>query len=177
MDVTPVASDHTLLGRAELRRIGWRRFPVNELRVEGETIARLGHLGWLRIYFGNGVAVRLEDGTPWRIRAATMGGFVCPLVVDKERRKVAVGRSGGRRYGISGRDFGYSLNPGAKRWRSDAQWTLRHDEQNVATVSRKPLALETVEPVHIGAALLSLVLIRYGAPDDARPGLPSFHWG
>lgn len=173
--ISPVIG-HTLVGRADLVRVARRRFPANQLIGGQEVVAELGKLGWLRIYLGRGVRVELADGTAWRIRAATIGGAVCPVVVDRDRRKVALGRGGRGTYGISGGDFGYSLNPGHRPRRRDARWTLRHHERNVAVVTRRPLSFESVEPVHLGAVLLSVVLIKYGVPDDARPGLPQFRW-
>lgn len=173
----PIVGEHTLLGRAELRRVGGHRFPANEIVQEGEVVARLGPLGWLRIYLGRGSRVELADGTRWRIRSATIGGLICPLVVDAAGRKVALARGGTGIYGISGRDYGYTLNPGPKRRRATSRWILRHHQDDIATVTRRPPALDATAPVHLGAVLLSLVLIKYGVPDDSRVGLPTIRWG
>ncbi|MDH3731634.1 MAG: hypothetical protein OES13_11025 [Acidimicrobiia bacterium] len=171
-----LGTDHALLGHARLRRVGRWRFPVYELVSDDGVVALLGRMGWLRIFLRRGVRVELNDGARWRIRATTIAGFICPLIVDTAGGKIAVASGGTGVYRISGRDFGYSLNPGHHRWRASARWTLRHHETDVGVVGRRPLVFDASEPVHIGAVLLSFVLIRYGVPDDARPGLPTFRW-
>ena len=172
----PSAADHTVLGTVELRRVGYWRYPVHELVQAGGVLATLGRMGWLGTYLGTGTPVELSDGTEWRIRSATIGGSVCPIVVDGERRKVAVGAAGVGNYGITGRDFGYVLNPGQRPRRTDAVWTVRRHEDEIGLVGRRPPWFVAAEPVHIGAVLLSFLLMRYGLPDEARPRLPSFHW-
>ena len=169
-------ADHKLLGRAELVRIGRWRFPVYELATDEGVAARLDRIGWLRIYLGRGVRVELADGTIWRIRATTLRGAVVPVIVDAERRKVAVGERGVGNYGIAGRDYGYALNPGHAPRRAGAEWIVRFYEDQVGTVRRRPLRFHAVEPVHLGAVLMSFVLMRYGVPGDVGPRLPAFRW-
>lgn len=165
-----------LTGMIELRRVGRWRFPVYAVVHDGVEIAAAGRWGWLRIYFGSGVRIDLAGGSHWRIRSATMGGHICPLVIDQDRRKVAIAAPGAGNYGISTRTAGYGLYPhGRRRW-SSRSWTLREHDHDVAGVTRRPLTVEAAEPVHLGALLLSLVLIRYGLPDDARPRIPAFNW-
>jgi hypothetical protein len=171
------ADDHEVVGRTQLRRVGRRGFPVFELVHDETVLARLGRLGWLRIYLGRGCRVELADGTRWHIRAATIGGFVCPLVVDGAGRKVALARGGTGIYGLSGRDYGYTLNPGPKRRRANTRWILRHHEEDIAVVTRRPPTLDAATSVHLGAVLLSMVLIKYGVPDDSRIGMPTIRWG
>jgi hypothetical protein len=172
-----VNATRTVTGTVELRRIGFRRFPVNELTHDGAPIAELGHVGWLRIYLGRGVRVELDDGTRWRIRSTTSGGLVSPVVADERRRKVAMGTGRDGVYAVNVRDFAYSLNPGHRPRRADAVWTLREHDTDVAAVGRKPLRCEAYEPVHLGAVLVSFVLVRYGVPDDYRATMPQFRWG
>ena len=172
-----LASARTLTGVVELRRVGFRRFPVNELIRDDEVLAELGHLGWLRIYMGRGVKVELADGTGWRLRSTVVGGMVSPVVVDASRRKVAQGTGGDGVYGVNGKHFGYSLNPGHRPRSRDAVWQLRHHEVDVAELRRRPDRIEAFEPVHIGAILISLVLLRFGVPDDHRASMPKFQWG
>jgi hypothetical protein len=163
-------------GRTELRRIGRWRFPVHHLVQDDAVVARLGRFGWLRVFLGPGVRVELSDGSRWRIRATTIRGKVCPVVVDSERRRVAMAEKGNGTYGITGRDYGYALNPGHAPRRATATWTVRYYEDLVGEVRRRPLRFEALEPVHIGAVLLSFVLMRYGLPDDMAPRLPAFRW-
>ena len=170
------AADHMLKGRAELVRIGRFRVPVYQLVSDGSVVATLGRIGWLRIYLGWGVRVEVDDGTHWRIRSTTVRGAVCPVIVDGERRKVSLGERGVGNYGIAGRDYGYALNPGHAPRRATAEWILRYYEDQVSTVRRKPLRFEALEPVHLGAVLMSFVLMRYGLPGDVGPSLPAFRW-
>ena len=176
MNDEPVAATRTVTGVVHLRRVGFRRFPVNELTLGDEVVARLGHLGWLRLYMGRGVKVELADGTPWRLRSTVLGGMVSPVIANAERRKVALGTGGDGVYGVTGRDFGYSLNPGHRPRSRDAVWLLRHHEVDVAELRRRPNRFEAFEPVHVGAVLISLVLLQYGVPDDHRASMPRFHW-
>jgi hypothetical protein len=175
--VADLDTARTVTGAVELRRVGFRSFPVNEVVHRGSVIATTGHLGWLRIYLGRGAPVVLADGTKWRLRAATIGGMVCPVVADSQRRKIAVGSGADGIYGVNGRDFGYTLNPGHGRRRPDAVWSLRHHETDVAAVRRRPLRMEAWEPVHVGAVLICFVLVRFGIPDDYRASMPRFRWG
>ena len=172
------AGDNEVVGRAQLRRVGRWRFPVFELVQDEAVVARLGRLGWLRIYFWRGTRVELADGTRWQIKAVTIGGFICPLIVDASGRKVAMARGGTGIYGLSGRDYGYTLNPGhRRRYRANAVWVLRQHEEDLAMVTRRPPTFDATAPVHLGAVLMSLVLIEYGVPDDSRIGLPTIRWG
>lgn len=170
-------ASHTVQGRVELRRVGRWRFPAYDLINNGAEVGSTGPLGWFRIFLGPGVRVELSDASRWRIRSATLAGFVCPVVVDGQRRKVAVAAPGAGNYGVSGRDFGYGLYPQGRHRSSSSSWTLREYEENVAVLHRRPLVVEAAEPVHLAAVLVSFVLMRYGIPDDARPRMPSFSWG
>lgn len=167
---------HLVTGQIALHRVRWGRYPTHQLVHDGSSIADVGSIGWLRIYLGWGSRVVLGDGTRWRIRAVTMSGYVRPVVVDTTRRKVALGAGGEGVYGITGREFGYTLNPGAKPHRRDAVWVLRHHENDVAEVRRRPMRFDSTEPVHIGAVLLSFVMMRNGVPDDARLRIPQVRW-
>ena len=176
MDRSLETAAHTMLGRAELRRVGRWRFPVHQLVQDGNVLALVGRLGWLRIFLGRGVRVELSDGTVWRIRATTLRGAVCPVIVDTELRRVAIAEAGVGNYGITGRDYGYALNPGHAPRRASAVWTVRYYEDLVAQVRRKPAVFEALAPVHLGAVLMSFVLMRYGLPGDMAPRLPAFRW-
>ncbi len=168
---------HLLSGRVELRRIHVWRYPAYEMLHDGELLATVGRIGWFRVYFGRGVPVELADGSRWRIRARTIGGFLCPVIVDGERLQIAVGSPGqGRDYDITCRDFGYGLFPASPKPRSRERWSLRLHETEVATVRLHPLSADATDPVHIGALVISFVLIRYGLPDETRPRLSSFSW-
>ncbi len=57
-----------------------------------------------------------------------------------------------------------------------SRWILRQHEEDLAIINRYPLSVEALLPVHLGAVLLSFVLVRYGLPEDAAPRVPAFHW-
>jgi len=101
-----------------------------------------------------------------------------PAIFDSSGRRVAMAGSAQGVYGINCRDFTYALYPGEKLLLGTAnKWILRQFEEEVATVTRHPLSIEAKHPVHLGAVVLSFVLIRHGLPEDSVPGVPSFRWG
>lgn len=167
-----------LLGTAALHRVGLWEFPVYELRQAGEVMARLGRFGWLRIFLGSGQQIEFPDGQGWRVRSVGVAANICPLVVDGTGRKVAASGLGIGSYGINGKDYACGLYPAEEpRLGRANRWTLRHHEVDLATVTRRPLAIDAVHPVPLGAVFLCLVLVRYGIPGESAPRLPAFRWG
>lgn len=171
------SSSHHIVGRATVRRVGRWRYPVTVLTQDGNALLQMGRTGWLRIYLGKGQRVELADGDLWKIRAIGARGSMVPTIFDSAGRRIAIAGSSQGAYGINGRDFAYVLYPGEKlRLGRANNWILRHFEEEVASVRRHPLSIEATQPVHLGAVLLSFVLVRYGLPEDSVPGVPSFRW-
>ena len=165
-----------LLGSATLRRVGRRRFPALELVQDDELIASLDRFGWVRIFLGRGQQIVLADGESWRLRSVEVAGDVCPVVVDSSARKVAIAAPGVGNYGINGKDYGYLLNPeDPRRMQRADTWKLHHFEDELATLTRRPLSIEAVRPVPLGAVFLSFALVRFGIPGESR--LPRMRWG
>jgi hypothetical protein len=168
---------HMLVGRANVRRIGRWEFPAHELLRDGEVVARMGRMGWFRIYFGPGQGIELHDGVRWTVRSIGGRGTIRPLIVDSARRKIAIAGSSHGTYGINGKDYACVLYPADKtRLGRASRWILRQHEDELAIINRYPLSVEASLPVHLGAVLLSFVLVRYGLPEEAAPRVPAFHW-
>ena len=165
-------------GRAALHKVGFLRFPVYELAVDGDVLARLGRPGWWRIFFGRGQMIELADGTRWRLRAVGKAGAICPVIVDTDMRKVAQAAPSHGGYGINGRDWAYVLFPSEKhRFVRANQWVLREHDENVGLVSRTPWEITTTSPVPLGAAIVALTLTTYSIPGESHLGVPRFRWG
>ena len=167
----------TLSGRAALHKVGSLRFPVYELVSGGVVLARLGRPGWWRIFFGRGQPIELADGTRWRLRAVGMAGAICPVIVDSDFRKVAQAAPDHGGYGINGKDWAYVFFPTERHRLVRAnQWILRRHEENVGLATRTPWEITTTSPLPVGAAILTLTLIRYAIPGESGLGVPRFRW-
>lgn len=168
---------HSLRGSANLQRLSRWRFPVQELVQDGIVLARLGRTGWFKVFFGKGQRIELADGTRWTVRARSVAGTICPVVVDGSGRKVAMAGLTPGGYGINGKDWAYELLPTSrpKFGRAD-MWRLRRHDREEAVVSRTSLSVEASSPVHLGAVLLSFVVVRYGLPEESAPRIPTFRW-
>jgi hypothetical protein len=166
-----------LKGRASVRRIRRWKFPVFELEQGGDVLAHLGRAGWIKIYLGSGQRVELPNGERWRIRSIGIGGTFSPIIVDSLGRKVALGGVSHGSYGINGKDYSCVLAPVDKPMVGRANtWSLRRFEDELATITRYPLSVDASLPVHLGAVLMSFVLVRYGLPEESMPRIPSFRW-
>jgi hypothetical protein len=160
-----------------VRRVGWWRFPVHELTQDGKTLARLGRSGYLRIYFRSGQKVELPNGNRWRVRSFGAAGSIYPIVVDSSQRMVATAGIGHGTYGINTKGRTYVLFPTDPRILHREKWLLRHEDEEVAVITRNPFTIEAMQPVHLGAALLGFVLARYGIPGEGAPRFRAFRWG
>lgn len=177
MDGSLDISSHQIVGGATVRRVGRLGFRGSELTHDGEALARIGRAGWLRIYMGPGQRIVLADGVEWKIRAIGSSGSMVPAVFDSNRRKIAIAGSSHGAYGINTRDSAYALYPAEKLLLGRAnKWVLRHFENEVATITRHPLSIDAVVPVHLGAVLVSFVLVRHGLPEDTVPSIPKLRW-
>ncbi len=85
------------------------------------------------------------------------GGAVCPAILDDRKRKIALSSVVVGGYGINGKTYGFTLHLGEKHRFSRAnRWILRHYEDEIATVTRHPSAIDASDvPVHLGAVLIS----------------------
>jgi hypothetical protein len=164
-------------GPAAVRRLGRWRFPVFELEQDGDVLARMGRTGWIKIYLGSGQRIDLPDGDRWRIRSIGTGGTFIPVIVDSSGRKVALGGLSHGSYGINGRDYSCVLAPVDKPMVGRANtWVLRSFEDDLAIITRQPLSIDASLQVHLGAVLMSFVLVRYGLPEETMPRIPAFRW-
>ena len=158
----------TIAAPCRLRRVGRFGFPVEELAGEDEVVAWLGRDGSLRMFFGPGRRVRLADGTEWRVKAATSGRYIIPIVTSASGMIAIAGPLPGKRtYGISGKDFGCNLVPlGHGGFRRPRRWALRRHETEIATIDETERAIQPVEPVPLAAAVMAFTLIRHGIPGE-----------
>lgn len=181
-DVTSPVTDDTLsnrlVGRADVRRVSRWKFPVYELRQDDEVLARLGRGGWFKTYLGSGQRVDLPNGDRWTVRATGRGGSTLPIIVDSQRRRVTTAGLTHGTYGITGKDFACVLTPkDTTLFGRENKWILRQFEDELAIITRSPLSVLAAHPVHLGAVLMSFVLVRYGVPEESAPRVPAFHWG
>lgn len=155
-------------GLAEMRRIGGWGFPVEELVAGNQRVAALGRDGSLRIFFGPGRRVRLADGEEWRIKAATSGRCIVPVITSPTGAVAISGPLHGKRcYGITGRDWAYFLIPlGRTGLFGTKQWAVRLHEADVGMIHDR--VFRSYQPIPVAAALLAFTLITHGIPGEAR---------
>ncbi len=160
----------TVMGSVQLRRVGRWKLPVEELATEDRTIAQLGRDGSLRIFFGPGRRVRLEDGTDWRIKAATLGRHIVPIISSKAGTVALSGPLHARRsYGINGKDYAYFLIPmGRSGLRRPAWWALRRHETEIAIIDDRRRVVECSEPIPVAAVVMAFTLMTHGIPGEGN---------
>ncbi|MCP3973984.1 MAG: hypothetical protein GY720_05770 [bacterium] len=163
------SAERVITGHIEIRRVGRRGFPVAELLSDGVTIASLGRDSSFNIFFGPGRLVVLADGTEWRIKAANSNRHIVPIIKSEVGTVAFSGPLYGKRsYGITGRDYGYSLMPlGRIGLRSPGIWTLRQHETDIASVDDRQMQIEALQPVPTAAVLLVFTLVNHGVPGEA----------
>ena len=167
---------HSVQGTAVLTRVGRLRFPVFELRQDGQVLASMGRSGWIKVMLGRGQRVELADGTRWRVQALGIAGAICPAVVDADRRKIAISSLRDAKYGINGKDYGCILYAADKQRFSRAdRWIMREHETEVAAFTRYPASVCADVPVHLGAVILAFVLMRYGIGGESSQRF-NFRW-
>ncbi len=162
---------HTVVGTAEVHRIARRGFPTYRFALaDGTPLAAMGRYSWFNIYLGRGQRILLPSGEQWRMRAVGWANAICPVIVDAEQRKVARSAPGAKNYGINGPDYAYVLYADEGRRRN--RWILRHHENDVAAMTRRPRTIETDRPVPLAAALLGFVVMQFGVPGQERLAAP-----
>jgi hypothetical protein len=172
-----IGSSHHVTGRATVRRVGRRGFPTHEVTQEGIAVALLGRTGWFKIYMGSGQRIEIPTGEQWRVRSIGHGGSAYPVIVNSLGQKIAMAGSRHGAYAINGKEYACTLYPAEKPLLGTAnKWILRQFEDELATITRSPLSVDAVLPVHLGAVLLSFTLVRFGLPDQSIPTTPAFHW-
>jgi len=166
---TVATSPGMIMGAVRMRRTGWLSFPFEELAGPDGPVARLGRDSALGIFFGTGRRVLLTNGIEWRIKAASLGRHIVPVIRSKTGTVAFAGPLGARRsYGITGKDFGLNLVPlGKVGLRRTPRWGLLEHETRVATVDDRTRVLTAVEPIPLAAALMAFTLITHGIPGEA----------
>lgn len=161
----------TLVGAAEVRRIAGRGFPIYRLATgNGTLLAEMARYSWFTIFLGRGQRILLPSGALWRLRAVSWTHAICPVMVDAEARKVAQAAPGAGNYGINGRDYAFVLYPAEGHGRNN--WILRHHEDDVARMTRRPRAVEAATPVPLAAVLLGFVVMQFGIPGQEQLATP-----
>lgn len=167
MEAVPVLR-RTIEESAHLRRVGRFAFPTEEL-IDGETdVAQLGRDGSLRIFFGPGRRVRLDDGTEWRIKSIPAGRHICPVITSEQGTIATSGPLHGERsYGINGKDYAFTLIlMGKARFRGPRPWVLRRHETDIASIDDRERVIRAHQPIPIAAALMAFTLITHGIPGE-----------
>ena len=155
-------------GTIQLNRIGWFAFPHYEMTAEGQLVAHLARDSSIWIFFGPGRRVRLADGTEWRIKAATSGRLIVPVIRSDGGTVAFSGPLHSKRsYGITGKDFAYEVVPhGRVGLRRVGLWGLRRHETQVAVVDAHGRKITATEPIPIAAALMAFTVLAHGTPGD-----------
>ena len=161
-----------VLGGLDVHPAGGVRFPAYEIELDGSTLALLGRYSWFRIFFGRGQPIEIAGGARWRLRAASCGRLVCPVIVDTHDRKVVMGAYADLSYGINGRNYGYMLYGADSRRRRSRKWILREHESDVASLTLQPRRAVISQPIPLAAVLLSFVLMQFGVPGENELKLP-----
>jgi hypothetical protein len=163
------ADARTISGSIRLSRVGWLRFPHYELTAEGRLVAELARDSSMWIFFGRGRRIRLADGTEWRVKAATSGRLIVPVIRSPEGTVAFSGPLHSKRsYGITGKDFAYDvIPPGRVGLRGTGVWGLRRHERDIALIDVQRRAIDAAEPIPIAAALMAFTVLAHGTPGDA----------
>ncbi len=162
------AGPRTIQGTIRLDRTGSLAFPQYELTADGSLVAGLARNSFVWVFLGPGRRVRLADGAEWRIKTATSGRFLVP-VVKSDRGTVAFAGPlhAKRSYGITGKDFAYDVVPQSRGgWRGAGLWALRRHDTDVALIHSHRRLIDTAEPIPTAAALLAFTVLSHGVPGE-----------
>lgn len=162
------ADPRTVAGSIRMNRIGWLAFPQYELTADGRLVAELARDSSIWIFFGPGRRIRLSDGTEWRVKAATSGRLIVPVIRSGAGTVAFSGPLHSKRsYGITGKHFAYEVVPhGRVGLRGPGLWGLRHHEAEIALIDAHRRVIEAAEPIPIAAALMAFTVLTHGTPGD-----------
>lgn len=162
------ADPRTITGSIRIRRIGWFTFPHYALTEDSRIVAELGRDSSIWIFFGPGRRIRLADGTEWRVRAATSGRLIVPVIKSSEGTVAFSGPLHAKRsYGITGKDFAYKVIPhGRVGLRGAGFWGLRRHESEVAVIDAQRRVIDASEPIPVAVALMAFTVLAHGTPGD-----------
>jgi hypothetical protein len=165
------------LGQYRLEPAGRLGFPWGRmLGPDGAVVAEVGRYSALNIFLGRGQRIRLPDGSKWRLRSEGWHRFVCPRVVDSEKRKLATSAPGHGDYAITCRDQAFTLIPAEKRRGRARIWELLEFDEVVATVRRNPYQAELPVEVPLQAILLSFALAAFGVMGEKDIAPTTLGW-
>ncbi len=152
----------------EIRHIGGFGFPIDELVSNEMSIAKLGRDGSLKIFFGPGRRVLLADGTEWRIKGATSGRHIVPIVKSAAGTVAFAGPLYGKRtYGITGRDFAYNIVPlGRVGLMTPGLWGIRDRQDEIGRLYQRAKRIDVAQAFPVAAALLVFALVTHGIPGE-----------
>lgn len=151
-----------MIGAYRLEPMGRLGFPWAVLQGSEGAVAELGRFSALNLFLGRGQRIRLPDGTRWRLKGATWSRFVCPVLLDDKRLRLATSAPGPGSYAITCRDRGFTLIPAERRPGRPRRWELVEHDEPVASVRRNPYRAEISAPVPLTAVLLSFTLAAFG---------------
>ncbi len=167
-------------GQVTVRRSRLLGFPSYELATEQGVRLGLARYSSLNIYFfGPGQKIALPGGTHWRLTAIPRGPSLAAVVANEDHRRLAMATPGAvaGRYGINGRDYAYTLNPGEAGLGRARAWDLSAGEHLVARFTRRPLGGFCAAPVPLPVVLLGVLLARFGIPGENELRMPVLNWG
>lgn len=159
-----------LFGEAQVRRTRDGDLPL-ELVQGDDVVVRLSRYNWMNIFLGRGQRVVFPSGDRWRVSAVSWHKYICPVVVDVHRGKLAVAKPGlGTTYTINGRSWGFLMSPTeGGRGRSNG-WSISEEGTELAVASRKPKKTFCGEAVPLAAILLAFVLSHFDIPGQRELG-------
>jgi hypothetical protein len=163
-------------GRYELQPTGRVGFPWATLQGPDGPVAEVGRYSALNLFLLRGQRIRLPDGRTWRLKGSGWHRFVCPMLVDRERRTLAMSAPGHGNYAVTCRDRGFSLIPAEKRAGRPRVWDLVERDHPIARIGRNPYFAEVAVPTPLPAILMSFGLAAFGVmgEKDLVPSTPNW---
>jgi len=137
-------------------------FPWATLVGDEGPIAAIGRYSALNIFLFRGQRIVLIDGRTWRLQGVSWHRFVCPLLIDGSRRKLATSAPGHGGYGITCRDRGFTLLSAEKRPGRPRRWQLQESGEPVASIRRNPYEADVLTSIPLPALLMSFGLAAFG---------------
>ncbi len=133
-----------LAGKATVRRLRRWKFRSLRTRTRRERAGPDGSDGWFKVYLGSGQRIDIPSRDRWTIRSIGIGGSFSPLIVDSSGRKVALAGMSHGATASTGRTTRVSSPRWTNQWSAAANtWSLRRFEDDLATITRYPLSIDT----------------------------------